>query len=584
MKKQTTLYFDNKNSQIQKNQNMDLQEKLLKPDKTFRDAVHGDIMLTELEVKLIDTKDFQRLRGIRQLGTSHLVYYCANHTRLDHSIGCVHMADKIITYVNNNPYSDIHVEPYERFQIRLSALLHDLSHIPFGHTLEDEAGIFKNDKGETLGQWKDEDRLVKFLGKASDVAKVISNYGLLKQLEESGFTEYEPEKVLNDLSDNIKAIEFHTADNLKKPYIADIIGNTLCADLLDYIRRDIHFTGLHEDYDERFLSYLYITNYERKPRLVLRLHKPRNKRLRRDVLSELLHLLRLRYSLAEKVYYHHAKISSSAMIISAVASLFIETQFDKKILYDISDDALIRIMKEGDFATEVSKFILKHYEAHWLYQPVFGLKFGGDLDAKSSEKDNLKKTLTKKEKRYELERYLEKIHDLPAGSIIIYCPNEGMGAKPAEVLVDKNGTKIGPLFSIKHPEKSVAPKRVKDEIESSIIQKHKELWCMYVFVEKELSRDTMLMKLINGDCEDILALQNELEECIPFWDSTHNHRYNRFEEKFIRENSEYKQLEHDQIHEVSHRGVGNKISFGEKEVQLLTYDEYDAFRINIEQK
>lgn len=84
---------------------------------------------------------------------------------------------------------------------------------------------------------------------------------------------------------------------------------------------------------------------------------------------------------------------------------------------------------------------------------------------------------------------------------------------------------------------------------------------------------------INGDCEDILDLQNELEECAPFRVSNHNHRFNRFEEKFMRKNPEDERLEHEQIHEVSHSGIGNVLSFGERKEQSLTYDEYADLRI-----
>jgi HD superfamily phosphohydrolase len=58
-----------------------------------RDPVHGDIELTREELRVVDTAEFQRLRGIKQLGTAYLVYPGAMHTRFEHSIGTVHVMD-----------------------------------------------------------------------------------------------------------------------------------------------------------------------------------------------------------------------------------------------------------------------------------------------------------------------------------------------------------------------------------------------------------------------------------------------------------------------------------------------------------
>ena len=77
-------------------------EKILVPQKIIRDAIHGDIILTELEIKLVDAKIFQRLRRIKQLGPTYLVYPSANHSRFEHSLGALNMAQKLIEAVNRN--------------------------------------------------------------------------------------------------------------------------------------------------------------------------------------------------------------------------------------------------------------------------------------------------------------------------------------------------------------------------------------------------------------------------------------------------------------------------------------------------
>ena len=139
----------------------------------IRDPVFGDIQFTENERKVIDTQEVQRLRGVKQLGTAYLVYPGATHTRFSHSLGVLHMAETIIKICNENQakYGSpdlLSVNPYERFIIRLFALLHDVAHIPFGHTLEREGNLFEKH------EWDDKDRAEKILGDESEIRKVIT--------------------------------------------------------------------------------------------------------------------------------------------------------------------------------------------------------------------------------------------------------------------------------------------------------------------------------------------------------------------------------------------------------------------------
>ena len=73
---------------------------------TLRDPVHGDIELTREEIALIDTQEMQRLRGIKQLGTAYLVFPGAMHSRFEHSVGVLHVADRMIDAVNKHAARD----------------------------------------------------------------------------------------------------------------------------------------------------------------------------------------------------------------------------------------------------------------------------------------------------------------------------------------------------------------------------------------------------------------------------------------------------------------------------------------------
>ena len=346
-----------------------LVKQLLRPHKTIRDAVHKDVYVTHLETMIMDTEDFQRLRRLKQLGLTNLVYPSANNCRLEHSLGVLFMAEQIIDRVNKNPFADFFIDEEDRFIIRLVALLHDTANIPFGHTLEDEGGLFD-------GQWS-EKRITRFLGDDSCIGKVILEYPVLKRLESLGRERFGPRNVVSEIKTILTAIEGKKEENkvglLPKPYMADIVGNTICADLLDYAKRDIYFTGLTSGYDDRFLSYVYVTKYRDKPRLVFRLIKPNTRQIRRDVLSELMDLLRVRYSLAERVYYQKTKMIASAMLISAVTSMVQEKGLSADKLYEMDDDTLLAfLIKDG---TPVAQHLITHLRERRIYKIVYDLSY-----------------------------------------------------------------------------------------------------------------------------------------------------------------------------------------------------------------
>lgn len=142
---------------------------VLAPGKVITDPVHGDIFLTKLEVAVIDSGPFQRLRRIRQLGNTHLVYPGAVHTRFSHSLGALKVAQTLLEVVwdqsgelhgvRDDLFAEWKDENQDKPDVaqwakvvvlaRLGALLHDLCHVPAGHTVEDDLGILEpHDKNE----------------------------------------------------------------------------------------------------------------------------------------------------------------------------------------------------------------------------------------------------------------------------------------------------------------------------------------------------------------------------------------------------------------------------------------------------
>jgi len=95
--------------------------------KVICDPVHGDIGLSELECQLIDTRSFQRLRRLRQLGLASLVYPNATHTRFAHSLGVFRIMGQVIDFLLNKGK----FKEEDRRKMRLAALLHDIGHYPY---------------------------------------------------------------------------------------------------------------------------------------------------------------------------------------------------------------------------------------------------------------------------------------------------------------------------------------------------------------------------------------------------------------------------------------------------------------------
>jgi HD superfamily phosphohydrolase len=106
--------------------------------KTISDPVYGTIQLTDLEVEVVDTPAFQRLRRVSQLGLTGLVFPSAGFSRFTHSLGVCHLTGLMLDNLQrNNPAFSLSEEKRQLF--RLAGLLHDLGHYPYSHITEHAA-------------------------------------------------------------------------------------------------------------------------------------------------------------------------------------------------------------------------------------------------------------------------------------------------------------------------------------------------------------------------------------------------------------------------------------------------------------
>lgn len=175
--------------------------------KVFRDPLYGNIAVEyKLIWDLIDTREVQRLRRIRQLSGVSMVFHTAEHSRFTHALGTYYVA-----YRMSNEVEDLKktLTEYEKMLFLCSALLHDVGHGPYSHAFEHVFHI----KHEQI-------TCDMILSEDTEVNKVLSKYPRLAK--------------------DIAGIINHSG---KYPLIESLITSQLDVDRLDYLNRDANFTG-----------------------------------------------------------------------------------------------------------------------------------------------------------------------------------------------------------------------------------------------------------------------------------------------------------------------------------------------------
>src|SRR5882757_353724 len=114
---------------------------LMLEEHKIRDPIHGFIHFSDKERAIIDSSHFQRLRGIKQLALTCLVYPGAMHTRFEHTLGVMEMATRAYDSLSSRHpvelkknFNRVDLNLQEARQLlRLTALFHDTGHLPFSH-------------------------------------------------------------------------------------------------------------------------------------------------------------------------------------------------------------------------------------------------------------------------------------------------------------------------------------------------------------------------------------------------------------------------------------------------------------------
>jgi len=424
--------------------------------KRIRDPVHKDVHLSDLELVALDTPQMQRLRGIRQLGATFYVYPGAQHTRFEHCVGTCWMAKRIVSSVESQ--GSFRLSDIEKQAIFLAALVHDVTHIPFGHTFEDERRLLpRHDRSER--------RYCHFL--------MDSELGERLRAHEPGRLALELLRPASQVPED-------------KLYLRHIVSGTICADLLDYLKRDNYFCGLSQEYDDRVFEYFAIAGGD----LVLQLHH--RGLFRQDALSEITNLLRIRYVLSERVYYHHAKIACGVMISKAIEAA-LRAGLDESELYELTDDALLFYLREQFGASPAVTEPLEALRARQLFKRCYMLSRRAAEDALGELV--AKHHLNRDGARTAAEARIAEALKARAHEVAIYCPPEDMALKEADMPVILGDGRMGRFADLGRAEIQV------------LKAQHRALWNLYVFVSQRLEGGP---EKAGAVCEEVFGMPNEL--------------------------------------------------------------------------
>ncbi len=255
------------------------------PSKYLRDPIHGSIGFDKerekLVVDLINTREFQRLRRIRQLGALYLTFHGAEHTRFTHSIGVAHMAKRMFDSLQASGQIPQKGKSAERVRLVaiVAALLHDLGHGPFSHLYEK---VFNDRRHE---EWT---RLIIRHGRG-EVGRLLRRAGLVDEVLAVYQRRYRPS------------------------FVSDIVSSQLDADRLDYLLRDSFMSGVaYGRYDlEWILTNLMLARRGRDPDLRLAINAGKGYHAAEQFIIG-------RHLMYEQVYYHKTSRAAEQMIRTAM--------------------------------------------------------------------------------------------------------------------------------------------------------------------------------------------------------------------------------------------------------------------------
>lgn len=272
----------------------------------IRDPIHGTIDVSGEEKAVIDSRYYQRLRHVRQLGFGDLAFPGATHTRHAHSLGAMHVASRVFQAVAAR--SNLPPDVRARFSaaVRLAVLCHDLGHMPLSHASE---RIAPSRASLRLPAWLDSVAEGEQATHEDYTAKLLLDSSLTPIIEERydalGITPAAAVALITGAKPP-QAPNFSHAGVDWTPLLRAIVSGELDADRMDYLVRDSFYTGVN--YGRYDMDWI-VSNLNpamKDGRAYLALSRAAAFAFEDFLLS--------RYHMFISVYYHHTSVNFDYML------------------------------------------------------------------------------------------------------------------------------------------------------------------------------------------------------------------------------------------------------------------------------
>jgi len=280
----------------------------------IRIPLSGDIMLPKDVLGLLDTMEMQRLRGLKQLGLSYLVYPGATHSRFEHSLGTAWALQNVLLMSNLNG----EISSEDRNILTKAALLHDIGHPAFSHVTE------------RLPNYPYASH--KYMAEDVLTGKFRAEYEkhIPEDLEANFLCDLLSPKETNKI---LSIFSGHS----DPPFLSQLICGFIDADVLDYLRRDSYYCGVnYGNYDDRIFRVYDIQNDQ----LVLD--------GTRDAVSAAESVFVGRRDMMEAVYRHHTTRVAESMLLAALEETLGDAILPRELFVLTDEELLSRIIERSE--------------------------------------------------------------------------------------------------------------------------------------------------------------------------------------------------------------------------------------------
>jgi HD superfamily phosphohydrolase len=269
-----------------------------------RDVLWGHVYLTPQMAALLKTESFMRLYRIQQLGPAYAVYPGATHTRAAHSIGVYHLARRLLTDLANRGAASW-LSPEGAFSFLCAALLHDLGHFPYAHSLKE------------LPLARHEELAAELILK-EPLRSLVARTGA-----DPGFTAAIVDTALDGGGESGWELGFYRG----------LLSGTLDPDKLDYLNRDARYCGV--PYGAQDVDFI-----------LSRLQPSREKGTVIDGrgIPSVESILFSKYLMYRAVYWHPTVRSATGMIKKALMGGLEEGLLEPRDLYGLDDAGLFALL------------------------------------------------------------------------------------------------------------------------------------------------------------------------------------------------------------------------------------------------